>query len=226
MTKCFVWFCSNFFFFLMFLFVCQNKEWQWGVSGCVQALAGVFANTDWVCATWGWRWWRGRWRRHCWQFRNVSWRGGRLHCNKVQFLNNLKAHFNYLLWIFCNLPLKHFFLSFLFFIFLDLNQQLKRGVGATLGGCGVTHWYLRTSSQWTVPEIAFQSGRTLSCVWSCAPENVGSYWNLQSCLLCNPQHYPDYYAIIKEPIDLRTIAQRIQVCPFCCVCSLCLFTSS
>lgn len=25
------------------------------------------------------------------------------------------------------------------------------------------------------------------------------------------QHYPDYYAIIKEPIDLRTIAQRIQV---------------
>ncbi|CAG06951.1 unnamed protein product, partial [Tetraodon nigroviridis] len=26
-------------------------------------------------------------------------------------------------------------------------------------------------------------------------------------------HYPDYYAIIKEPIDLRTIAQRIQV-PF------------
>lgn len=26
-----------------------------------------------------------------------------------------------------------------------------------------------------------------------------------------PQHYPDYYAIIKEPIDLRTIAQRIQV---------------
>ncbi|KAK2862029.1 hypothetical protein Q5P01_001562 [Channa striata] len=24
-------------------------------------------------------------------------------------------------------------------------------------------------------------------------------------------HYPDYYAIIKEPIDLRTIAQRIQI---------------
>lgn len=24
-------------------------------------------------------------------------------------------------------------------------------------------------------------------------------------------HYPDYYAVIKEPIDLRTIAQRIQV---------------
>lgn len=26
------------------------------------------------------------------------------------------------------------------------------------------------------------------------------------------QQYPDYYAIIKEPVDLRTIAQRIQVC--------------
>lgn len=26
------------------------------------------------------------------------------------------------------------------------------------------------------------------------------------------QQYPDYYAIIKEPIDFRTIAQRIQVC--------------
>jgi hypothetical protein len=25
------------------------------------------------------------------------------------------------------------------------------------------------------------------------------------------QQYPDYYAIIKEPIDLKTIAQRIQV---------------
>uniref|UniRef100_A0A665UA70 Protein polybromo-1 n=1 Tax=Echeneis naucrates TaxID=173247 RepID=A0A665UA70_ECHNA len=25
------------------------------------------------------------------------------------------------------------------------------------------------------------------------------------------KHYPDYYAIIKEPIDLRTIAQRIQI---------------
>ncbi|TNN84387.1 Protein polybromo-1 [Liparis tanakae] len=25
------------------------------------------------------------------------------------------------------------------------------------------------------------------------------------------EHYPDYYAIIKEPIDLRTIAQRIQI---------------
>lgn len=38
-----------------------------------------------------------------------------------------------------------------------------------------------------------------------------------------PQHYPDYYAIIKEPIDLRTIAQRIQVVTsvfsVCCVCS-------
>ena len=25
------------------------------------------------------------------------------------------------------------------------------------------------------------------------------------------QQYPDYYAIIKEPIDLRSIAQKIQV---------------
>uniref|UniRef100_A0A8C2A4Z1 Protein polybromo-1 n=1 Tax=Cyprinus carpio TaxID=7962 RepID=A0A8C2A4Z1_CYPCA len=25
-------------------------------------------------------------------------------------------------------------------------------------------------------------------------------------------HYPDYYAVIKEPIDLRTVAQKIQVC--------------
>lgn len=25
------------------------------------------------------------------------------------------------------------------------------------------------------------------------------------------KHYPDYYAIIKDPIDMRTIAQRIQV---------------
>lgn len=49
---------------------------------------------------------------------------------------------------------------------------------------------------------------------------------LQPCLFFNPQHYPDYYAIIKEPIDLRTIAQRIQVCPFCCDCVLCLFPSS
>lgn len=30
-------------------------------------------------------------------------------------------------------------------------------------------------------------------------------------LFCLFQHYPDYYAIIKEPIDLRAIAQRIQV---------------
>lgn len=32
------------------------------------------------------------------------------------------------------------------------------------------------------------------------------------------QHYPDYYAIIKEPIDLRTIAQRIQVINYLLVC--------
>lgn len=51
------------------------------------------------------------------------------------------------------------------FFFIDLNQQLKRGVGAALGGCGVTHWSLRTSSQWTVPEIAFQSGRALCWLW-------------------------------------------------------------
>ncbi|TDH13942.1 hypothetical protein EPR50_G00038520 [Perca flavescens] len=29
--------------------------------------------------------------------------------------------------------------------------------------------------------------------------------------LPSKMHYPDYYAIIKEPIDLRTIAQRIQI---------------
>lgn len=73
-----------------------------------------------------------------------------------------------------------FFLSF----YIDLNQQLKRGVGATLGGCGVTHWSLRTSSQWTVPETAFQSGRASSRVrmQSCAR----SWRHLQSCLFFFP----------------------------------------
>jgi len=31
------------------------------------------------------------------------------------------------------------------------------------------------------------------------------------CTLLPFQHYPDYYAVIKDPIDLRTVAQRIQV---------------
>jgi protein polybromo-1 len=29
-------------------------------------------------------------------------------------------------------------------------------------------------------------------------------------------HYPDYYAVIKEPLDLRAITQRIQV-----ICAIC-----
>lgn len=44
---------------------------------------------------------------------------------------------------------------------------------------------------------------------------LGRNFNVNHCVCFSSvymQQYPDYYAIIKEPIDLRTIAQRIQVC--------------
>lgn len=70
------------------------------------------------------------------------------------------------------------------FYVLDLNWQLEGGVGATLGGCGVTCWSLRTSGQWTLPEIAFQSGKSLNSVWTLngAPKVVAHCWHLQACL--------------------------------------------
>ena len=51
---------------------------------------------------------------------------------------------------------------------------------------------------------------------------VGYFSFIQPAWVFVFQQYPDYYAIIKEPIDLKTIAQRIQVCrlPYVTICSL------
>ena len=52
--------------------------------------------------------------------------------------------------------------------------------------------------------------------------SLAGYFDLLSMLGFVFQQYPDYYAIIKEPIDLKTIAQRIQVWkwPYVEICSL------
>lgn len=70
------------------------------------------------------------------------------------------------------------------FNILDLKWQFEGGVGATLGGCGVTRWSLRASGQWTLPEIAFQSGKSSNsvCNLNDAPEVVAHCWHSQACL--------------------------------------------
>lgn len=47
--------------------------------------------------------------------------------------------------------------------------------------------------------------------WQRAPLFLTGVFISSHYMCLSFQHYPDYYAIIKEPIDLRTIAQRIQV---------------
>lgn len=67
---------------------------------------------------------------------------------------------------------------------LDPKWQFEGGVGAALGGCGVTCWSLRASGQWALPEIAFQSGKSLNsvCTLHDAPEVVAHCWHSQACL--------------------------------------------
>lgn len=67
------------------------------------------------------------------------------------------------------------------------------------------------------------NGRLISDLFQKLPSKLVGFWYVicikshQPCIdfirICFLvfQQYPDYYAVIKEPIDLRTIAQRIQV---------------
>ncbi|XP_075431139.1 protein polybromo-1 isoform X18 [Ascaphus truei] len=57
----------------------------------------------------------------------------------------------------------------------------------------------------SISSATHPTGRIISELFQKLPSKVDNTQKRR-----NPQHYPDYYAIIKDPIDLKTISHRIQ----------------
>lgn len=102
-------------------------------------------------------------------------------------------------------------------LFTPERSHLPEGdAGAAPWRRGVVHRTNRPSGQRAVPETPLQDGTCLFRVTSdiIYPTSTSTGSLYFFCLRVCVQQYPDYYAIIKEPIDLKIIAQKIQVCLF------------
>lgn len=103
-----------------------------------------------------------------------------------------------------------FTLLFGYLCVTDHSDLLERDPGAAPWCCGDLHWAKWPTHQRAIPETAVQNGLSILSVDSDIIyyiNDITLIWRLSILF----QQYPDYYAIIKEPIDLKIIAQRIQV---------------